>query len=47
MEVGGIGRDDMEHEGGEGEENECPLICMPIAQYVASFKLNLWERPEN
>ena len=20
---------------------------MPIAQYVASFKLNLWERPEN
>jgi hypothetical protein len=25
MEVGGIDRDDMEHEGGEGKENECPL----------------------
>jgi hypothetical protein len=25
MEVGRIGRDDTECEGGEGEENECPL----------------------
>jgi hypothetical protein len=25
MEVGEIGGEDTEYEGGEGEENECPL----------------------
>jgi hypothetical protein len=34
MEVGGIGEDDTEHEGGKGEENECPLtpgLAWPLA----------------
>jgi hypothetical protein len=29
MEVGGIGGDNMEHEGGEGKKNECPLTSIP------------------
>jgi hypothetical protein len=27
MEVSRIGRDDIEHEGGEGEEDECSLTA--------------------
>jgi hypothetical protein len=38
--VGGIGGDDVEREGGEGEENECPLT-MALSQAVRSGDLKM------
>jgi hypothetical protein len=44
MEVGKIGGDDTEHEGGEGEENECPLTPMIISRPLKTLKKLLLDK---